>query len=133
MTLAKTFSVLAQGKIAEDILQIMLTADRLNMPKILACCERHVAMDPANSMRTKAFWERIPACSSLRIAKGLEAAHGTYKAHAMSIIRSHKGHPIDTQQAALNSVDLEASIPPARHFFKMAEPVLSQEGAYSQN
>ena len=59
MTLENTCSVFVQDRSPEFILQIMQTADRINMPKTLACCERHVAIDPAKSVRTQAFWELI--------------------------------------------------------------------------
>lgn len=71
MILTANCSVLAQGKSPDFSLQIMMTADRLNMPKSLACCERHVAIDPSQQLRTEAFWEHMPACSYLRIAMGL--------------------------------------------------------------
>ena len=61
---------LVQDSNPAAILQMMKTADTLHMPKILACCERHVAIDAAKTMRTKAFWEQLPACSSVRIVRG---------------------------------------------------------------
>ena len=85
------------------ILQIMQTADRINMPKTLACCERHVAIDPAKSMRTQAFWEHIPARSSVRIATSLDVAYESLMAH------------FDSQMDSLNDTILGITMKNSRH------------------
>ena len=140
--LCVTPTVCAQGRSPEFILQVAKTADRLNMPKTLACCERHVAIDPARSMRTKAFWEQIPARSSLRIARGLNAAYEKFRAHAISKMdslldncggaygmRTYK----DQARSRLNSIELKLSVPLCKAFSEMAEPSPSQAEAGSSS
>ena len=140
--LAETFSVCAQGRSPEFILQVVRTADRLGMPKTLACCERHVAINASKSMRTEAFWEQIPACSSVRIARGLDAAYEEFKAHAVSKIcplirnyNNHYGHSadMDNAQSIINNCELRVSVPPCKAFLKMAEPIASQAKAVAQS
>ena len=142
----KILPVLAQGRSPEFILQTSKTADRLTMPKTLACCERHVAIDPAKSMRTRAFWEHIPACSSVRIAMGMDAAYRKYKDQAISRmdslleevaadLRQHSAGSAesarrvrDCRTAArivLSSIELTLCVPPCKAFLEMAEPVPS--------
>ena len=149
MTLEKTCSVLAQERSPEFILQIMQTADRINMPKTLACCERHVAIDPAKSMRTQAFWEHIPARSSVRIATSLDAAYENIRAHfdsqmdslndvVLDITGENSRHGNAQQDAAhyvrsckqymCSSIKL-TYVPPCKAFLQMAEYVLSQAKA----
>ena len=134
-----------QGSNPAAILRMMKTADTLHMPKILACCERHVAIDAAKSMRTKAFWEQMPACSSVRIARGLDAAYEDYKAQATTKIRSwiancpnyYNSHGmrsyIDDADAMVNDSELKVSVPSCKAFLKMTEPILSQAKEVSQS
>ena len=146
--MAKSSPVLAQGRSPEFILQMIKTAKRLAMPKTLACCERHVAIDPANSMRTRAIWEQIPACSSVRIAKGLDAAYGKYKDQAISKMGSLleataanlKPYSVESThrvvrdckiavRITLSCIELKSCVPPCKAFLEMAEPVKSQAKA----
>ena len=132
---------LVQDSNPAAILQMMKTADTLHMPKILACCERHVAIDAAKTMRTKAFWEQLPACSSVRIVRGLDAAYEVYKAQATSKIRLwvancpncrryNNSHGIrsymDDADVMVNDSELKVSVPSCKAFLKMTEPILSQ-------
>ena len=145
MSLAKTSSILAQGRSPDFILQTMKIADRVNMPKTLACCKRHVAIDPAKSMRTQAVWEHIPACSSVRIAKGLDAARKTAEAHATSkqkylvdlLLVTAGRHPRDAAYhmgLCMNSVQTRSNlakpksfVPSCKAFFEMTEHSPSQQ------
>ena len=143
MMLAESLPVLAQGRSPEFILQIMECADRLRLPKTLACCERHVAIDSANNMRTKVFWERIPICSSImvRIAKGLECAYESVTAHYLSKIDSVSNTDYHTDYLRYMRewvCDLRMStqiklrfVPSCMAFLRMTEPVLSQAEAIS--
>ena len=147
----RNFSILAQGRTPECILQMMKSADRLNMPRTLACCERHVAIDSANTLRTKVGWEHIPACSSVRIARGLDAAYDHLMAHAISQIDS-LNHDIRSMcyartKSAIASIPTDTasyvnackrdismhvklrSVPPCKAFLQMAESVLNQAEA----
>ena len=112
-------SVLVQtlGMRPELFLQTMNTADRLNMPKLLACCERHVAIDPWGCMRTEDFWELMPACSSLRIARGLYAAYKKLHATPGSAGKFHPTH-LPSENAY---IELRFFVPPSKAFLKMAE------------
>lgn len=139
----KDILVLVQGRSPELILQLMKSADRLKMPKTLACCERHVAIG-ASSRRTEAFWEEMPACSFVRIAKGLDAAHENLKAQAISKIGplveslaaevsnypAHADNEVDMFKEDLHdiflAIKLNKSVPPCKAFLEMAEPVSSK-------
>ena len=125
---------------AEAVLNIMKTADRLSMPKILACYECRVAINSVKGIRTKAFWEKIPACSSARIAMGLAAAHENCKAHAISKIGAmrevicntssitccHARNIMNDTLTSIESYELKVSVPPCKAFLTMAEPILDQ-------
>ena len=141
----------AQGRSPEFVLQIMKTADRLpvNMPKTLACCERHIAI-AASSIRTEAFWELIPVRSSVRIARGLDAAYKTLKILAVSKIDSlldalettlAKPHTPDTiyhvracklsADSFIDGIELALAVPSCKAFLDLAESVPSQATAVS--
>ena len=124
---------------AEAVLNIMKTADRLSMPKILACYERRVAINFVKGIRTKAFWEEIPACSSARIAMGLchiaTAAHENCKAHVISKIGAmrevicntcHARSIMNDTLTSIRCYELKVSVPPCKAFLTMAEPILDQ-------
>ena len=140
--IGKYSSLLLQGKGPDFILQTMQAAYRLGMPKTLACCERHVAIDFAKSMRTQAFWECIPVCSCMRIAKGLDAAYEKLHAQAISKIDSMpdtcmsgytmRSYKLDVQNG-LRSIQLKLSVPLCKAFFEMAEPIPSQAKAVSSS
>ena len=142
-------SALAQGRKPESILRIMKIADRVNMPKTLACCERHVAiMVGAKRMRKEAFWAEIPASSSERIAMGLHAVHANFRDQALSKIgpllddlRRYGFYTGDYESEAdddvvrvcreevldvLCEIKLKDSVPPCKAFLEMAQPVLSK-------
>ena len=136
--------MLAQGRSADFILQTMKIAARVSMPKTLACCERHVAIDPAKSMRTQAVWEQIPACSCMRIAKGLDAARKNAEAHASSkqkylvdlLLETAGRHPGDAAffmglrmnhaQTRHNLAKPKTFVPSCKAFFEMTERSPSQ-------
>ena len=111
------------------------------MPKTLACCERHVAVD--SSMRTKAVWEHISACSSVRIARGLEAAHENFKARVVSEMDdlldntgddAHYVHKCMSEvRNVLNRFELNWSVPPCKAFLEMADAIPSQAEAAFQS
>ena len=68
-----------QKQSIDSFMRILDTAITLHMPKLLACCEYHIAVDP-NLIRR--FQEnashlsyRLPLSSALCIAKGLRIAH----------------------------------------------------------
>ena len=145
MRLKNTLSNVAQGRSPDFILQAMKIADRVSMPKTLACCERYVAIDPAKSMRTQAVWEHIPACSSVRITKGLDAARKETEAHATSkqqylvdiLVDAADRHPRDAAhhmrlcmngaQNRRNLAKPKTFVPTCKAFLQMAERSLSQQ------
>ena len=151
INLPRKLSVCAQGRSPEFVLQIMKTADSLpvNMPKTLACCERHIAI-AAKSIRTEAFWEHIPVCSSVRIARGLDAAYKNLKTLAISKIDSlldtlmttlENPHTADTEyhvrvrkisaDTYINGIELTLAVPSCKAFLELAESVPSQARAVS--
>lgn len=111
------------------------------MPKTLACCERHVAVD--SSMRTKAVWEHISACSSVRIVRGLAAAHDILKARVVSEmddllddtgIPAHYVHKCMSEwRNVLNRFELNWSVPPSKAFLETADAIPSQAEAAFQS
>lgn len=52
----------------------MDAAARLGMPKLLACCERRIAIGASQAFSEKEFWNCIPPCSTKHIADGLRKA-----------------------------------------------------------
>ena len=151
INLPRKLSVCAQGRSPEFVLQIMKTADRLpvNMPKTLACCERHIAI-AASSIRTEAFWELIPVRSSVRIARGLDAAYKNLKILFVSKIDSlldalettlAKPHTPDTiyhvracklsADSFIDGIELALAVPSCKAFLDLAESVPSQATAVS--
>ena len=120
----------------------MKIADRVNMPKTLACCERHMAIG-AKRMKNEAFWEKIPACSSRRSARGLDAVHANFKARAVSKLcpvldnlylnGTYTGsYVLENENDVRVSKDdllevfldmkLKETVPPCKAFLEMAEP-----------
>ena len=71
--------ILAQEKSSEHFLVIVHEAVQMGMPKLLACCEHHIACNPSDwlegSVVAKRLSKILSGCSALRIAAGLQKAY----------------------------------------------------------
>ena len=64
-----------QGKCAKQVLQLVDTAIQLDMPKLLACCESHIAAESGSKFDLLQLASHLPVSSALRISKGLRDAY----------------------------------------------------------
>jgi len=74
-----------QGKDDDVVLLALETALELGMSKLLACCERYIALNPCNNFMAPNAWQRVPSSSTLRIAICLSIAMN-YARHDIRIV-----------------------------------------------
>ena len=96
----------------EVFLQFLDSAIRCGMPKLLACCEHHIAADPQQRVEQKSarLEQLLPVSSTLRIAQGLRMA--LYRLAADNAAADSKG---------IEGVLLSKYVPGPKEFFQMAQ------------
>ena len=70
---SKSVSVI-QDKDDDAVLLALDTASELGMSKLLACCERRMALKPCQDSMIPNLWQRLPISSTSRIASCLSMA-----------------------------------------------------------
>ncbi len=99
----------------EVFLQTLDSAVRCGMPKLLACCEHHIAADPQQwSQQNSSHQEQLlPISSALRIAQGLRMAlHRMAADDAAADQSRRKGN---------KGVPLSKYVPGPKEFLQMAQ------------
>lgn len=73
-----------QDQSFEGFTHILECASRLDMPKLLACCEYHIAADPLHRFRPVAscLGNVLPLSSFFRVAEGLSRGFETMAANS---------------------------------------------------
>ena len=83
-----------QDKPLEVFWHMLDCASVYNMPKLLACCEHHLAIDPLQRFKVLpasfASEQQLPGCSLLRVADALRAAF-----HKMAVDHASPKMPLE--------------------------------------
>lgn len=76
----------------EAFMQLLNAAESYGVPKLLACCEYYIAVDPSNRLALPALLglkESLPKCSAFRIIAALRMALKTPTSDYSSLSSGH--------------------------------------------
>ena len=89
--------MLLQGKDGEALLELMEAAIELDMPRALACCERHIAVATDKKLGDNDFWQRVPACSTLHMMQGMARCYGKLQKDIKDNPNKYTGYSVASQ------------------------------------
>ena len=100
----------------EVFLQTLDSAVHCEMPKLLACCEHHIAADPQQRFQqdSSGLEQLLPVSSALRIAQGLRMA--------LHRIAADNAPADQNQSKGSAGVSLRKCVPGPKEFYQMAQP-----------
>jgi len=116
-------------------LNILDSALKLDMPKLQACCERHIAVDPCGHFTALEMAEHLPSESALRIGDARRKAFLNLKAQLLDFVQKKDYSPgwsvaasvyesdrnaCRAFEAKVKCGDLSKYIPSPMEFLKMA-------------
>ena len=101
----------------EAFLQTLDAAVSCDMPKLLACCEHHIAADSQQKLQPKIarLEQLLPISSALRIAQGLRMA-------LQRMVEEYAAAEDQDQSKGTVTVMLSKYLPGPKQFLQMAQP-----------
>ena len=124
----------------DTFLSVLDSALNLDMPKLRACCERHIVVDPNGHFTALEMAQHLPPESVMRIADARRKAFLSLRAQTLDFVQKkgcccyntysnsgrtaypHECASCQAFQVDLKCADLRKHVPSSMEFFKMAQP-----------